>query len=360
VFEVVHPDEVDQESLNAADLVLVDYILDTWPARSRVDQISLRPENGVALTAVLREQANLVARPTGFAIHTGRPEGLWLTPAEPRRHLIARAYNLEWVFLKSEPIVVVRQATILAEAIRSLPSHWPGDDHGKAIENVRVLLGLTSPPDSPDAPSWFEPALTDVETCRPPLTELSERNHGLVFLRWLLQRIFPYPCFLLDTARLAARLRISHAALGQALSGPMGERLSRCRYRGALAGFLGELWWRVGVEDSLWELMGGASLAPSDLRKVLSGVAGMELAPSASDTPIVCIDENYRPLPEACSADAVVRLQPDDWPLFASQPWTTVSLARQHPRLRAMVVEEDRGKVSPEGATDPNAGGGGE
>ena len=58
-------------------------------------------------------------------------------------------------------------------------------------------------------------------------------------------------------------------------------------------------------------------------------------------------NENYRPLPKACSADAVVRIQPDDWPSFASQAWTTVELAQEHSRLEAMVVAEDRDKVSP-------------
>jgi CheY-like chemotaxis protein len=357
-FEVVHPDDVDRDLLNNADLVLVDYLLEAWTARTALSQISLRPENGVALAAVLREQANLLERPTGFAIHTGRPEALWLTPAEPRRHLIARAYNLEWVFLKSEPADVVRQATILAGAIRSLPSSWPGDDYAKVMENAQTLLGLG--PELPDqaASNWAGAALADVENCRPPLTELSERNHGLVFLRWLLHRILPYPCFFYDSHGLAARLRISHASLGEGLTPQgLGRLLSRYRYRGALAGFLGERWWRAGIEDFLWDLTDGTSIPAATLRNKLSDAAGVNLAPSTTDSPIVCVDENFQPLPEACSEDVVVRIQPDDWPLYASQAWTTVDRARQHPRLRAVVAAEDRDKVlRPENAAQSSGG----
>ena len=215
------------------------------------------------------------------------------------------------------------------------------------MENVQTLLGLASQSGDPTEPDWIAPALTEVEDCRPPVTELSERNHGLVFLRWLLQRILPYPCFLLDTYRLAARLRVSHESLQQALSQGLAGFLSPCCYRGVLAGFLGDRWWRAGVEDRLWELTDGASVPAAILREKLSQAAGVHLEPSSSDSPIVCVDENYLPLPEACSADAVVRIQPDDWPRFASQAWTTVELAREHPRLKAMVVAEDRDKVSP-------------
>ena len=72
VFGVFHPEEVDHQLLQNADLVLVDYIIDTWQARSAASQIGLRPVNGIALAAVLREQANLVERPTGDRFIRGR------------------------------------------------------------------------------------------------------------------------------------------------------------------------------------------------------------------------------------------------------------------------------------------------
>jgi hypothetical protein len=349
-YKVVHPEDVTKDLLNEADLVLVDYILNNWGSRDGVGQIALRPENGVALAPLLREHAGSLQRPTAFAMHTGHPERLWLTPAEPRRHLIARAYNLEWIFLKSESRSVLRQAPILAAAVRKLPQSWPTDDHDKALRNARTLLGLGQTDDT-DTPGWVSNAMVDVEGCRPPLTELSERNHGLVFLRWLLQRILPYPCFLLDSHWLAARLYVSHQALQAALEGTLRGYLAPVEYRGVLAGFTGDRWWRAGVEDKLWELAGG-SASPDELRNLISGVAGSELSPSKSRSPIICIDQDYQTLPESYEPSEVVRVQPDDWPSFASQAWTTKQLAVENKRLGAIVVTDEQEVVQKGGGAN--------
>jgi hypothetical protein len=90
----------------------------------------------------------------------------------------------------------------------------------------------------------------------------------------------------------------------------------------------------------------GESVPPDILRQKLSNAAGVTLQASASDNPIICVDENYQPLSEACSPKDVVRIQPDDWPVYASQAWTTVELARRHPRLGAIVAAEDEEKVA--------------
>jgi hypothetical protein len=245
-----------------------------------------------------------------------------------------------------------RQAAILAAAVRRLPETWAPDDSAATEARVIGLLGLPS-----DGP-WSAEALRDVYNCRPPLTELSAKNHGLLFLRWRLQRIMPYPCFLHDSYRLAARLRVSHESLLGALNGKLGRWLDPVRYTGVAAGFLGNRWWRAGVEDIVWGLTDGAGVPGSVLRSKLSEVAGAEMKPSASEAPVVGVNENYQPLPEACPSDAVIRIQPDDWPVFASQAWTTVELARQHARLRAVVVGEDLEKLVPADAADPGAGAG--
>lgn len=348
-YEVLHPEEVDRPLLNQADLVLVDYVIDDWRGRSAAREIGLRAENGIALAAILREQADK-SRATGFAIHTGHPEALWLAPAEPRRHLIARAYNLEWVFLKPESKVA--QTSSLAKAIKALPSAWPGDDHALALKEVEKLLGLAA--DTDDAPRWAGAALTEVEGCRPPLTELSVRSHGLIFLRWLLQRILPYPCFLLDTHRLAARLRIKHAALGAILTGGLAEVLEPYRYSGVLSEFLGDRWWRAGIEGFLWGLTGGASLPADEQRQALGKLLRQDLTPVATDHTIVCVDGDYNTLPDTYPPKDVVRIQPDDWPVFAQQAWTPRVRARESSRLATVVVAEDRDKIN------PAPGGGGE
>jgi hypothetical protein len=341
-YAVVHPQDVEADLLNRADLVLVDYVIDDWTARTNATEIGLRPENGVALAAVLREQAD-PNRATGFAIHTGQAEKLWMAPAEPRRHLIARAYNLEWVFLKSEASSVVPQTASLAKAIRALPPEWPGEDHASALRTVEWLLALGSGPD--DIPVWATAALREVEACRPPLTELSVGSHGLIFLRWLLHRILPYPCFLHDTHRLAARLRIKHSALVALLSQGLAEILKPYTYRGVLSGFLGPRWWRAGVERFLWELGDGATLPADEQRRRLGRRLGTDLTGAASDHSVVCIDENYNTLPETYPPNDVVRVQPDDWPVFAQQAWAPITRVRECRKLATVVVAEDQEKI---------------
>ena len=352
-FEVLSPDEVDEDVLNTADLIMVDYLINDWPARDNIAQLGLKPSNGIALTAVLREHAGKLDRPTGFALNTGNPDALWITPAETRTHLIARNYNLEWVFLKSESAQNVQQAISLASAIRRLPGRWPGADHTKATGLVLNLLGLMNDSDQDSVPPWSLTALNDIESCRPPLTELAERNHGLLFLRWLLQRILPYPCFLYDSHRLAARLRVSHLSLKAALDGELGVWLRPYNFKGVLGDFAGVRWWRSGVEYALWELTGGVSVPARALHEKLSKEANAELVPAPVADPIICIDENYRVLDEAFSPSQVVRIQPDDWPSYASQAWTTLELAKQHPRLEAMVLDEEQDQLSRLGDESP-------
>src|SRR5262249_33818449 len=157
--------------------------------------------------------------------------------------------------------------------------------------------------------------------------------HGLAFLRWLLHRILPYPCFLWDTYRLAARLRVTHASLQSALDSNFSSLLEPCRYKGALIDFLGLRWWRCGIEAFIWELTEGDPFEPQRVRGLLAQRTGISLEPTASLQPSVCVDENYQPLPEACDPAEAVHIQPDDWPPYADLAWTTLQLAREHPRL---------------------------
>jgi hypothetical protein len=344
IAEVTHPDDLDQEMLEDADLVLVDYDISHWPGRSKLTEISLQPPNGMALAAVLREHANKLQRPTGFAIHTGEARLFSITPAEPRAHLLARTHNLEWVFIKGKPDVVGPQVASLAHAIKELPEAWPVDDRERIEIEVRKLLGLRSPEDE-EAPDWINVAMRDVTQCRPPISELAERNHGLLFVRWILHRILPYPCFLFDTHHLAVRLRATHRSLLDALNGDFARFLEPAAYRGVLGDFLGDRWWRAGIESLLWDL--GGSTTAKRLHSRLAGIAGVPLEPLEYGEPVVCVDENYAALDEPCGGAEVVRILPDDWPSYAAQAWTTLALAREHPRLAAIVAESDLSRLTP-------------
>lgn len=120
--------------------------------------------------------------------------------------------------------------------------------------------------------------------------------------------------------------------------------LAPAAYGGVLTTFMGARWWRAGVESLIWSL-GGGSMAAKRLHSKLNDEVGISLEPITDPEPVVCIDQNYAPLPEACPGADVVRIVPDDWPLYAGQAWTTVTLARQHPRLTAIVAESDAGRL---------------
>src|SRR5262245_645075 len=101
--KVRHPEHVLVEDLDEADLVLVDFELETWPERAGL-AVSRQPRDGLAVAAVLRRQIHdrQKASPTAFALLTGKFEKLASPlPPEHREHILARITNLEWVFQKA-------------------------------------------------------------------------------------------------------------------------------------------------------------------------------------------------------------------------------------------------------------------
>ncbi len=344
-FTVLHPKELTKQKLEEADLVLVDYLLEDWPERDALDEIGLQPVNGLALAAVLRAHSRSVPTPTAFALRSAHLDDISapFLPSESRLYVLARANNLEWVFPKQsggKAKEIIHQIAILASAVRRLPEHWPTEDVDKTRQLLEKFMAV------PEDVSWCGQAWLDIVACHPPIHELVEASHGLAFLRWLLHRILPYPCFLLDTHHLATRLRLTYSSLQDALTGELGSVLNPFQYHGALADFLGPRWWRSGIETFVWDVTEGNSFDPQYLRDRLSEKVGVKLEPSASSQPVVCIDKDYQPLPDACDPTQVLRIQPDDWPPYADQAWTTIALARENPHLAALVLEQDRDQLA--------------
>ncbi len=267
-----------------------------------------------------------------------------LTLTEPRAHAIARAHNLEWVFSK-ETVAgagpLSQQIISLGQAVKRLPTSWTEENQEMVEARVRDLFSI------PRRAAWFARAWEDIQDCHPPMHELSKWSHGLAILRWMLHRILPYPCFLMDSYHLASRFRVTHKSLLEAMRGSDRDVkfLEPAQYRGILDEFLGRRWWRSGVEAILWQATEGNSFDRDAILSVLSRVLGSSLVPSNIDQPVVCIDRDYQPLEEAFPADSAVRIQPDDWPPYADQAWTTLDLARQEPSLRALVLNQDRSRI---------------
>ena len=334
ITNVVHPEDIEISDLEDADLVLVDYLLDSWSERD-AQSISLRPATGMALAVVLREQVDRFQKDklTAFALHTGhlddiRGRRLSSTTAQ---HVLARLNNLEWVFPK-EGRHRYEQMALLADAIRQLPSQWPEDSDDSSTSRVRQLLAMNEEANS------FERCWRDVLDCRVPVHELTAGGHGILFIRWLLHQVLPYPSFLWEEHWVAARLRISVDVLREVMAGDsdLAKNLKSMRYSGILAGFLKDRWWRGALEDYVWELASGRRDEQS-LLEVLTDRAGMDLYPIDADPAVVCVDTDFQPTGQFLSPMTAVTLLPDHWPPFADSAWMDVETVREDPTLLAMV-----------------------
>ena len=333
LVEVLHPSDINQEHLDKANLVLVDYKLDHWPDRDN-QRTPFKIRTGLALATVLRELADTTAKDhmTAVALHTGRLAeargGIRLPHAG---HVLARLNNLEWVFANTDE-ERFDQMVLLAQAAQQLSGAWPSDEP-KSIGRARYLLGMNE-----DA-SWFDRCWRDLRECQPPIYELAGGAHGVLFLRWLLHQILPYPCFLWDAYRVAARLRMRVGDLERLVKADnaLARDLEQRRYTGILAGFLGDRWWRSAIEDYAWELADSSGSNSERSMENVCDKAGENLDLWRLDHPVVCLDDSLQPSAEFISPSDAVTLRPDHWPAFADVAWMKIATMVADPALRAMV-----------------------
>ena len=335
---VVHPRDVEVTQLEDADLVLVDYRLDKWSERD-AQTISLRPATGLALAVLLREQ---VDRPpqngsTAFALHTGHLDEIQgRLPSAIAEHVRARLNNLEWAFQKSETRRF-DQMVILANAVRQLPSKWPTDPND-STEVAKRLLEVRN------IDELSERCWRDVRECRVPLHDVQEDRHGILFLRWLLHEVMPYPTFLWKEHWVAARLGICVDDLRIVLKGSsqLAEELKSLRYSGILAGFLGDRWWRSALEDYVWELAGEHNAEGKILHELLTERAERNLNPLDAKPAVVCLSGDFEPSGQFLSPIVAVTIHPDHWPAFADSAWMDIETVRDDPALFSLVDSLDQ------------------
>ena len=344
--QTVHPADIETESLRDLHLVLVDHRLDEWTDDDWPNAPALRPTDGLALSAVLRARCKRLGADEvpAFALFSGHLEDIgenW--PHDYREHVVAAQHDLEWAFAKGQhetdnddnPPVMERCAS-LATAVRRL---WETTnvDGGTSINTVLSLLSLT------EEAEWRDYAAKEVEACRPPLHQLTDPSPSWASLRWLLHRILPYPTFLWDRHWLSARLGLTYDSFKAVVAGrtDLAAKLHDFQYVGILCDFAGRRWWRAGIEWFLWDVTQGRSFDSDAVVEALSSLAREDLEEDASDQPVVCLGDNFKPLPTPCDIDEAVRIQIDDWPAFAEQAWTSRDEARKSDILKALVVLED-------------------
>ena len=340
---VWHPQGVGREDLGRAHLVLMDYRLDDWPERE-AQPAAFNIRNGLALATVLREAADARAngRLTAVALHTGHLSDVSgrIKPTHSR-HVVARLNNLEWVFEKSDPDRYQGMVQ-LARAAQRLQGDWPVDPSASE-KRARELLKLDNRTD------WAERAWRDVRECQPPVYELGGGHYGVLFLRWLLHQILPYPSFLWNVNWVAARLRLRVDDLERLMKSDRGlaRDMEKFKYTGMLAGFLGDRWWRTSVEDYAWELAGESSGRSGEFEDRLREKAGEAVELVKVRDPVVCLDEELRPRGVASPIDAV-RVRPDYGPPFADAAWMKVQAVKGDRELMALVEPLDQYRVDPD------------
>ena len=321
--------------------MLVDEYLEDWPGREQVKgSPALFVRDGVALAAVLRAElekrgphiADPVASKTAIVLRTGHlgnlasglPRHLW-SPA------VASRYDLEWVAEKSAD---AKDFASIAIAAARLPDRWDPADPTAQLEWLALPNG-----------AWAEEAILQIEQCRPPWSALSSNSAGRLWLAWFMQKILPFPTFLVDDLRAAAYLGLRSDALDEVLASatPMGRQLETVVYRGELANFDGRRWWRAGIAAIRRDLLEQSrGRRPRDAADQLSRVLGFDLNALNLDYPVFTINFEYQTLPEPVEAADAVRLQPDGWPAYADDPWLSCEDVSDEPELAKLIVLSDR------------------
>jgi len=361
VVKICSPEAVTVNDLANADLVLVDYQITHWPERGlqfddsdqlltdvRAIGISRQPADGLALTAVLRSHLghfhSLSKGPTAFALHSAHLADLaGNLPAQRAPQIIARANNIEWAFEKAPAgIDLSRKIISLADGIRDIGNITKNltKAKDKDVPCLVHILGIKV------RLPWFKAAWKDVINCHPPIHQATTSPETLLYARWILTRILPYPCFLYDTKYLAARLRIDIAHLTEDIEngGPISRVFKEALYSGVLSGFFGPRWWRAGVDQIIWDLTKDSETpAVRLMSKIFGKRKSIELSPIKN--PVICLDSELKQHEYFSDLEKCVRIQPDDWPSYADGAWALIEEVRNSPELNALVYIVDQERV---------------
>jgi hypothetical protein len=328
------PEDLTIDDIQRNHLVLIDYDLRLPAAEHLYSSVP----DGVALAAVLRRHTagpDRDSRPTAFALLTGKLERLsHPLPPTDRRPQLARHNNLEWVFAKDDP-QLLNQIESLASAVALIPPQW-----ADGIDGIAELAG----------PLVIDPAALDAETCMeridrccPPFSEFTQWTHGLAFVRWFLHFVLPYPCFLSDLRRVALRWRVEYAAFSQAYSSNEALRqfFASAAYEGLLKDFDRARWWTHRLEQLAWDKTNGDSLNAEILGDAMKQTTGLDLPIVNCPNPVICHDENLRPIDDVQDSNICVRVRPDGWPPYAEAAWVRIETVLAAPKLRSIVYSED-------------------
>jgi len=340
----VLPGDLTSADLDRASLVLIDEFIENWPGREAVkDEVGLFVRDGVALAGVLRSgldgrgpapDASPTPKSTALALRTAHLDVLAAgTPGYIRPMSIANSHDLEWVAEKVTTTVEALAA--LASAAAALPGEWSNPAE-PAAQLQWLALGDSS---------WRDGAIAQIELCRPPWSVVAATSAGRRWLSWFLQRILPFPTFLVDDLRAASYLGLKPSALDAVANGAseLAELLKGAEYTGQLATFAGRRWWRAGIAAvKTLALETAEGRMADDIARAVVALHGSELDTLNLRHPVFQIDADYRVIDEPLEITDAVRLQPDDWPSYADDPWLATASIDVEQALAALIVIDDR------------------
>lgn len=332
------PSDVSLDDIADVDLVSVDEYLGAEWAYAVSDghlsgPVSLRNEDGLAVAAALRSQARSSERDYGVTLHTGELARLAAgLPARGREPLTAAQHDLDWVFSYGDDRFGERLLE-LAKAVRSAAA---------ARLDIQADFGAAWLRLSGSA--WERSAREQIEDCRPPAHALAENTRGRSYIRWLAQRILPYPTFLLDDSHGANLLGITEESFVELVAQQVIQDLA-VSYSGPLNGFYGRRWWRAGLQFLL--TLAGAEPwdTAQDRAAAVAALVGQPLQSLQHDFPVVTYDEEGVLLRIDANPSDAVRLQADGWPIFADDAWAEISRVQTNDRLLRLVALSERSRI---------------
>lgn len=341
VAEAFLPEEVEPDDLTRADLVLLDFDVDGWTPD---DAPALQqPQDGLGFASVVRSYFRVTKHNGAVALLSDKLNDLAYGVAPfPSEHAIARLHNLEWAFHKAPDLTlppIAERIVSLARASRQARLTWPLGD----IQDERHLLSYLCLPES--AP-WADHAELLLSAAQPPAFELAAASQGQSVVRWLAQRVLPHPGVLLDDARVALMLNLHPAVWTDPGGAALADQLESCVYRGPLTNLVGRRWWKSGVVETIARLNGGSPIMSNDATASLRTDLGLSSADAVPAGSVLALDPVALKPKHPSLRHEVVRVRPDDWPVFADPGYVSIGdFANAPATLSDLVDPADRSLV---------------